>query len=388
MNKTRFSRLGAVVALAGGFLGVGISAVPASAVPQHQVFVGSCGHGGYPTITAAVNAVAPGGIVHVCPGTYVEDVTVNQPVTIQGFDATVAPDPSDSSRLTASTGQNNGFTVLSPGVTISGFTVTGATGDGILVLGDHALIEGNTVLDNGLSASAPPGNGINLDGSSYSTVRHNTVSGSGNGGIQLANDPDAAGITSQGVTGTATHDVVVGNDVVENPYACGILLVDHAGSSGVWPDTKGIYDNVIQGNVVLNNAIKGYGAGILLATGAPGGAVYDNVVSGNEVAGNGLAGLTLHSHLSGQDLNGNVIVGNDFGTNNLKGLYEEPSDPQTTGVFVGSKDPLTITVQDNTIHDDYYGVFTAGPSVTVDGLSTNTFTNVTTSSGSTPVYIG
>ena len=38
---------------------------------------------------------------------------------------------------------------------------------------------------------------------------------------------------------------------------------------------------------------------------------------------------------------------------------EEPSDLQTTGVFIGSEDHLEITVEGNVIHDDYYGVFTA-----------------------------
>ena len=36
-------------------------------------------------------AAPAGATVVVCPGTYVEDVTVNKPLTIEGSGATVAP---------------------------------------------------------------------------------------------------------------------------------------------------------------------------------------------------------------------------------------------------------------------------------------------------------
>jgi hypothetical protein len=379
-------------------VGLTATAVTASPRPPATLYVGAghsglghgfgCRHAGFSTISAAVAAARSGATIIVCPGTYVEDVTVEKPLTIEGRNATVAPAASDSSPLTPLTGGNNGFTVLSPWVTVRGFTVEGASSDGIAVFGDYARIEGNAVTNNGLGDPSNPGNGIDLDGSSYSTVSGNTVSGSGNGGIQLANDPDAAGLSTvcpalgiscNGITGTATHDSVVHNNVNNNPNACGILLVDHDGTDGSTANlADGIYDNVVQGNTVLDNALLGYGAGILLATEVPGGAVYDNLITGNDVSGNGLAGLTLHAHLPGvhQDLNGNVIIGNDFGTNNTKD--EEPSDLQTTGVFIGSEDHLDITVADNIIHNDYYGVFTASPNrVTVHGLASNLYVHDT-----------
>src|SRR5579875_64814 len=345
-------------------LGLSTAAAAAKDAAPGTVYVASthssvpgtsgCSDAGFSTISAAVAAASPGGTIVVCPGTYEEDVTVEKSLTLEGIDATVAPGASASSPLTPLTGGNNGFTILSPYVTVKGFKVVGAASDGIMVVGDNAMIEDNMVVDNGRANPDSPGNGINLDGSSYSTVVGNTVSGSGNGGIQLANDPDALGlgmlcaalgVPCDGITGTATHDRVLDNNVNNNPFACGILLVDHAGTDGsVANQANGVYDNVVRGNLVQNNAMQGYGAGILLASSVPGGAVYDNLIQGNRVSGNGLAGLTLHAHIGGanQDLNGNVIVGNDFGTNNLKGL--EPSDLQTTGVFIGSQDHLDITV--------------------------------------------
>jgi parallel beta-helix repeat protein len=47
-------------------------------------FAGTCGTPSYPTIQAAVTAVATGGTVKVCPGTYPEQVTITRNVTLVG----------------------------------------------------------------------------------------------------------------------------------------------------------------------------------------------------------------------------------------------------------------------------------------------------------------
>ena len=334
------------------------------------------GHGcggayAFPTISAGVDAVSPGGVVVVCPGLYTEDVTVAKSVTLIGYGATVQPDADDSNPLSDVLGGNNAFTVLAPNVTIRGFTVQGATTDGVFVLGDHALVQGVTATDNVI-------NGINIDGSSHSVVKGNTLTRNG-GGIELSNDPEAAGISVPGSTGTATYDLVVGNHIFGNPQACAIYLVDHAGGGA-----EGIHNNVIQGNTVTDNATEGFGAGVLLASPVPGGAVYDNLIAANTITGNGLPGVAVHSHVPGQNFSGNSIVGNTIGTNNILGL--ESDDAETTGVFIGSQDPLTITVSHNTISDNHYGIFTAGPSVTVTGATTNTFQDVDLEFGSSPTF--
>ena len=115
--------------------------------------------------------------------------------------------------------------------------------------------------------------------------------------------------------------------------------------------------------------------------------MYDNLVSGNNVAGNGLSGLTLHSHGGpNQDLTATSSSATT-GTNNTKG--EEPSDLQTTGVFIGSESHLDITVFLNVIHNDYYGVFTASPDgVTVNGLAVNTYVHNTVPWSASSSYTG
>jgi hypothetical protein len=352
--------------------------VPKSAPDIVYVDDSGPGHCGgkamFTTITAGLAAVADGGTVHVCPGTYHEDVLVDKAVTLDGDNAIVSPDPTDSTFLTEATGGNNAFTVVSPDVVIHNFTVRDATADGIILLGDRGTLVHNRAYANVI-------NGINVDGSSHSEIRDNVISGNG-GGIELANDPLAAGITLPGVSGTAAWNRVEDNTITDNPAACAIYLVDHAGSDhpGDW---RGIHDNLIRGNYVARNALQGFGGGVLFASPVPGGSVYNNRVQGNSILTNGLPGIALHSHLPGQDLNGNVVWGNVIGTNNVLG--GEPNDTETTGVFAGTHDPVTLTVQGNIIRDDHFGVFTEGP-VTLAHVDHNIFTNVDVRVSGIPDY--
>ena len=119
---------------------------------------------------------------------------------------------------------------------------------------------------------------------------------------------------------------------------------------------------------------------------------YDNTIEANTISGNGLAGVTSHSHLPGQgNFSGNVVEGNDIGTNNLGGSGSEAGgddgDPVTSGIYVGSVDPLSITVKDNIIHNDQDGIFAAG-AVVVKKPSLNLFHAVPTPFVSTPAYAG
>ncbi len=58
-----------------------------------------------------------------------------------------------------------------------------------------------------------------------------------------------------------------------------------------------------------------------------------------------------------------MISFNRIGTNNLR---TDTDDLSTTGVYLAAVSPQTITVRGNLIHDNVYGIFTAGP-ITVAG---------------------
>jgi parallel beta-helix repeat protein len=378
------------VALAAAFMV--LSAGAASAAPN-TLRVG-CGHDSYPTITAAVNAAPSWATVTVCPGTYAEDVVVTKPVSIIGLGHPV---------INAS-GLSNGVDVQASGTEIQGLTVENAVGEGILVgfapgsapapAVSDVTIRDNTVADNDQGTPATTsyweclptqgvpgdcGEGIHLLHATDSRVVGNTVAGN-SGGILLSDD-----------SGPTYGNLIAYNDVSGNLYDCGITIAGHA------PQVfGGVYGNSILDNQVTNNGVDGQGAGVLLATGVPGGllgagsaggAVYNNLVEGNYLAGNGLAGVTVHSHAPAEDLNGNTITGNVIGTNNLTpdedfagfSLY----DGQSTGVIVETASPIQITIARNLIAQDTDGVFlgqvlsvTPPGTISASGLASNRFVHV------------
>lgn len=381
--------------------GVIAPAAMAAAQParQHVLSVG-CGHGSYPTIGAAVTAAASGDTISVCPGTYHELVTVpaGKPLTIEGtgnpvVDAAGLSDPA--------TGQYSGILVQASDSTIEGLTVTGATGEGILVQGSlaapvaHVTIRNNHVVGNdqgnpaGTAITTSPykqcdeipgplpgdcGEAIHLWAVADSAVTGNYVSHN-SGGILLTDE-----------SGPTHGNLIAYNAVENNPFDCGVTLGGHnagAAPNGVPdPAVAGVYGNTIEHNRSTGNGLQGQGSGVLLGTAFPGGAVYDNRVAGNYLSGNGLAGVTLHSHVPGQDLNGNVVTGNLIATNNVHGDFDDPPvDPATTGVLVRSAGPLSITVSGNLIRANTYGIW-INPTVTVTGAARNAFVSV-----GTPVYV-
>ena len=200
----------------------------------------------------------------VCGGTYSEDAAVAQPLSLSG----------EKHAVINATGMDNGILVTASHVRITGFTVTGAIGEGIFVeSASHVTIEGNVVTANDQGASPP-----NATPASYPECQPaagNVVTGN-TGGILLTDE-----------TGSAAHNKIIANVTANNLYDCGITLAGHnpgAAPGGVpSPQTAGVYANLIEGNSTTGNGTglttMGTGAGVLMATALPGGAVYDNTVT-------------------------------------------------------------------------------------------------------------
>jgi nitrous oxidase accessory protein NosD len=307
-------------------------------------------------------------------------VTVSKPLTIVGQQATVN-----------ATGLINGFTIPTPGAgsRIEGFTVIEAIGEGVLAVSTnhvsilHNVIENNdqggTVANTYAECQAQGqipgdcGEGVHLMSTTDSRVIGNVIKYN-SGGVLLSDE-----------IGPTDNNIVASNWVGDNASDCGITLAGHnpAGAPNGVPNPAagGVYDNLITGNVAIGNGLLGQGAGVVLAAGIPigGGAVYSNTVSRNILRGNGLAGVTVHNHVPGQDLNGNKIIDNQIGTNNLDGDpdFAPVIDPSTTGIFVGTATPLQITIEHNVISSNVYDVFLTGP-VSANNIElTNVFTSDT-----------
>jgi parallel beta-helix repeat protein len=392
---TMGARWRAGAALAAGLLactvgagGGGVSAAAATLYVSQHGRAGaadtSCASAAFPAVMPAVAAAPVGATIVVCPGTYAGGVAVVKPVTLTGEHAVID-----------AAGHDNGFTVVASGATVQGFVVEGAIGEGILAVGKPGhpvadvtirdnLVEGN---DRGNPDGAPlksspyrecnaqglvPGDcgeGIHLMVAVHSQVIGNTVVDNA-GGILLTDE-----------FGPNAYNTVADNIVMDNVYDCGITLASHSGAGfhgGVLhPTAGGIYDNLVAHNTLFDNGTKGQGAGVLMAGGLPGAAVYSNRVLDNTIDGNGLAGVTMHGHVAGMDMNGNVISGNIIGTNNLDGDrdFTPHTDLTTTGIIVATVSPVRVTITGNRLAGDAIGVWETGP-VTVVGLASNTVAGV------------
>jgi nitrous oxidase accessory protein NosD len=364
----------------------------------------SCRSAAFKTIQSAVNAAPAGGTVVVCPGTYHEQVVIAKPLTLTGKQATIdetGVTPTFSVMLPPPTGTQTIFAAVVMGsswIDFTGFRVQHAQGEGILAAGlngtvSHIVISRNAVVHNDLGGGVPPkstyflcaaqgqvpgdcGEGVHFAGGvAYSTIRDNFIADD-SGGVLLTDD-----------VGPTHNNVVEDNIVTDNTADCGITVPGHnpmaVNSAGVpQPSVAGVYRNVIKDNVVTGNGVQGEGAGVLFANAGPGTASYDNLVEGNYIAGNGLAGVTMHAHgpATNEDLNGNVIVHNSIGKNNLDGDTLDgppgPADLKTTGVLVFSGGtPVTVTIAHNHIFDNHYGIWLSLP-VKAFGLRTNSFRHV------------
>ena len=101
----------------------------------------SCRTAKFATISAAVAASKAGGTVVACPGTYKEDVVVSIPLTLIGKSATINATGLAGAPTGAIKGQApfNGITIESSHVTVEGFKVEGAEGEGILAVNPNPV---------------------------------------------------------------------------------------------------------------------------------------------------------------------------------------------------------------------------------------------------------
>ena len=383
----------AAVAACLAVLAGGAVATTATAVAGKTVFVSptgrpsavdsSCASARFRVIEAAIKKATRGSTVVICRGTYKGQVVLTKPLVLKG----------EHAKIDAS-GSDNGITVPVPDVTVEGFTVTGAIGEGILVVGKpglpvtHVSIKDNVVEGNDrgnptgrpistsgyreCNATGPVpgdcGEGIHLMVVANSVVAGNTV------------EHNSGGILVTDEFGPSDHNLIEDNLVKDNLLDCGITLPSHSTTAYVKgrlnPAAGGVYDNSVLHNTVINNGTKGQGAGILLAAALPGGATYHNTIADNTIVGSGMSGVTVHLHAPGQYLSGNVVEGNTIVVNNLKGDNDfKPADHATTGVLVDTVAPLSITVANNTITCDTYGIWFM-PSARVVGISTNQYWRV------------
>lgn len=270
----------------------------AASYPMPEVWVcetGDCGHPGFEfaTIQTGINAVDPGGIVHVLPGTYAEAITLNKPdITVKSTDGAA-----NTFIVTPAGALTTGVTIVKNmgNVTFDGFTVNNFTESGIIQgmsqrEGTAAIIKNNIVTP----ASNYLRNGIQV---------------TGNGSIVEGNVINGARLTetwgSSAIIVTNGSDILVKNNVV------------NGGATGVDVGISILNYNVglVSGISIEGNVINDASSAISIQGGPDAGGVQ-KVVSGVTISNNDFGNSNTGIDISYVELAGtNVFERNNFAGN-------------------------------------------------------------------------
>jgi hypothetical protein len=273
------------------------------------------------TISAAITAANPGDTIRVVAGTYIEYVTINKTLTLEGgwnatftsrdpvVNVTTIRPPDASFSVVYIQGQFGNPGVVAP--TLDGFSITGGGGGnhggGLRVTNSNAVIRNNRIHNN---VGYLYGGGIWVQNGSprleNNLIEHNLVTG----GVA----DEGGGIELEGTQAVLVHNTIISNTVDgSSGYGGGVAVV---GGGGV----------VLDGNTIAANAAaskpgtasdSGFGGGVAVQ-GAPV-TIIGNLVQGNfansygnlthyNAGGNG-GGVYL-SNSSGFVLTGNTIDSN------------------------------------------------------------------------------
>jgi nitrous oxidase accessory protein NosD len=204
----------------------------------------------FTTISAAMLGSAPGDVIVLCTGTYVEQVTINKSVT-----------------LAASTGQTP--VIMAPAEMALPKAIVRITGSGVTV-----RIEGLTISGPGAAGCDSLESGIRVDGGAHAVIRNNRISEIRDNPLSSCQNGVAirVGKQSEGEIGTA----IIQTNIIQGYQKAGIV-VDNAGSRAV------IAENQITGSGPTSITPQ---SGVQVSRGATG-EVTANAISGHLYTGCG-----------------------------------------------------------------------------------------------------
>jgi nitrous oxidase accessory protein len=311
------------------------------------VYVGSCRphQVSYPTISAAVAAVAANTTVDICPGTYPESVTITTPLTLKG--------------LTSVPGTRTVFvqsiSVQDTGpVNISNVVVDGNGGNigGIEYSGGDGTIENVDVRVGGIAAVGFP---TNMGGrGSDLTVQHSSISGGGFYAAGTVGGGSELNLTSNWITcgdgctavdyENGANGLMQGNTIIlSGGTGIGVLLDYYFGTT-----------------TVTDNTIVGGYEGIGLAS-----SEHPIVVTNNHLYNNGIGVYSGQYSGAGGTINSNTIVQSSVAAIS----------------FLHCNDGFDNTYEHNTIVNAPIGIANVS---TQDVSGGNTFYDVTTPTTACP----
>jgi hypothetical protein len=303
------------------------------------VQVGTCQPNlqGYSTISEAVSAVPSGSTILVCPGTYPEQVTITQPLTLKGVQSGTQANPAITVPRGGLTKTSNGvyYQVLvqgpASGVNISNIEVNGAHNG---VPADSALAGVYYQSASGsvrqMAIYNQTGNYLGTSVYIDSDLSPASVLVAGNS----MHDFDSSGVYASGTITITSNVIVASNSFTGSAVPNGIvlfsggivndnILITHLQPPGVSAQT-GIY--VESDATITNNTIENFGVGIWLfgnsntatlnrvlltdeaiVVSGTGNAVESNFLMNNEGADDNGAGIDFDCVGTGNTVINNVI---------------------------------------------------------------------------------
>jgi hypothetical protein len=347
-----------------------------SAALSETVAVGAClpNLKTYSTISQAVSSVTPGSIIEVCPGTYPEQVTITQPLTLRGVQAgnadnptiTVPPGGLTKSVVAPTNGVTMFFQILvqsteSGLVNISNLAVKGAssTNSGLSGWIEGIYYQNSSGVINGVATYGQKGNGrgfgIFIEGT---TSPAKTVSVT-NSSIH---DFDSEGIRTNGsvlppslAVNITSNSVISSSSFSGNPVYGGI-------------DVQGAAGSVLNNRVITHPASTGISSGTGIAfpsSSTVNGNTVENFTVGIWPLGNSNTIKSNEVSLAGSGI---VISGSsNVVENNL--LFNLKGGAGISFNCTGSSN----TVIHNFVNDAYWGIVDPHGTNTV---SPNSFANV------------
>ena len=227
----------------------------------------------HPTIQKAIDAARKGDTVRVSQGTYYENITMKEGVTLEGgWNKDLSRRDISAFETVIDGGKKGGWAVLGADkATLDGFTITNARrielGDSTVGAGVHCRSTSPAIKNNTIKANAPTG--IYCSGSS-ATITNNLISNNEEAGIYLENGCSLK---------------IEGNTIRDNKRA------------GI--GTGGMVHSRIE---VRNNTINNNGMGGIDSKAATG-SIYNNIVYKNKEAG-------IRCVITPMDIVNNTVVAN------------------------------------------------------------------------------
>ena len=231
-------------------------------------YVGSCKKGAYSTIQAAVSSVPPSSTIDVCPGTYPEQITISQPLTLQGIvynNSSLAVVTVPNGGLATTPSIISGTIAAQVEITAGPVNITGITVDGTAGSTTCPSVAYTGIFYN--SGASGTVNEIETRNQNCGSVGIGIVGENGAGVIQTVtiqnsnlNSNNYAGITVESNQVPPSLNAIIKNNWVRGS-SNGIMSFDNAQGSisgnAINANLTGIYSGAANATVLGNTVIGG-----------------------------------------------------------------------------------------------------------------------------------